>query len=145
MKMEAQLSRQLALFCQAVLLGLSLGLVYDLLRPLRQRLPSLTSFFDGVYCLTCAAGVFLFALQRASGDLRGFLLLGIAGGAVLFFCALSPLLRPVWKGSGPVARREKSFADTLNNVIPDLSSKTAWTCGWGLDFRMMQKRCMKSQ
>ena len=37
--MEIQISRQLALFGQSVLLGLTAGLLYDLLRSFRLRLP----------------------------------------------------------------------------------------------------------
>ena len=63
-------------FFQAVLLGLSAGLVYDLLRALRLRLPRLTAPLDILYCLTAGAAAFLFLLRRAQGQLRVYMLLG---------------------------------------------------------------------
>ena len=63
-------------FFQAVLLGLSAGLVYDLLRALRLRLPRLTAPLDILYCLTAGAAAFLFILRRAQGQLRVYMLPG---------------------------------------------------------------------
>ena len=94
--MEVQISRQLLVFGQAIVLGLSVGIVYDLLRPFRLRLSRLCGLLDFLYCLGVGAAVFLFTLQRVEGQLRGFVLLGILGGAVLFFCAFSAALRPLW-------------------------------------------------
>ena len=94
--MEIQISRQLALFGQSVLLGLTAGLLYDLLRSFRLRLPRSTALWDTLYCLAVGTGLFFFTLRRADGLLRGYVVLGALGGAVLFFCLLSPLLRPLW-------------------------------------------------
>ena len=79
-----------------MLLGLSAGLVYDLLRALRLRLPRLTAPLDILYCLTAGAAAFLFILRRAQGQLRVYMLLGAAGGVWLFFRLLARPLRPVW-------------------------------------------------
>lgn len=51
---------------------------------------------DAVYCLCVGTGLFLFVLRRSAGLLRGYVLLGGLGGAVLYFCLLSAPLRPVW-------------------------------------------------
>ena len=88
---------QLLAFLQSVLLGLSAGVVYDLLRPFRRRWPRATPWLDGGYSLGAAAAAFAFLLRRGGGVLRWFLALGAAGGAVLFFAAFSALLRPVWE------------------------------------------------
>ena len=88
--------RQLLIFGQSILLGLSVGLFYDLLRAFRLRLPRITSWLDALYCLAAGGSVFLFLLRRSSGELRGFVLLGIAGGCALFFSAFSQPLRPLW-------------------------------------------------
>ena len=93
--MESTVSQQLLAFGWSILLGMAAGVLYDLLRPFRLRLPRLTAWLDLLYCLTVGSAVFLFLLRRA-GELRLYLLLGILGGAVLFFCALSAILRPVW-------------------------------------------------
>ena len=40
--------------------------------------------------------VFLFALRRGEGELRLYMLLAMALGAIFYFAALSTLLRPLW-------------------------------------------------
>ncbi|MCI9300133.1 MAG: hypothetical protein HFF94_05055 [Oscillibacter sp.] len=94
--MESRAAQQLLVFGQSILLGLSAGLLYDLLRPFRVRAPRATALLDGAYCLAVGGAMFLFLLRRAEGQLRGFVILGALGGAVLFFCAFSELLRPLW-------------------------------------------------
>lgn len=90
------ISDQLRLFLQSIALGAALALLYDLLsalRPLGRRLWG--GILDVLFCLAAAAAVFLFVMA-GDGELRVFMTFGIAGGAVLFRCLLSPLLRPVW-------------------------------------------------
>lgn len=90
-------SEQLALFLRSIALGAVLGLVYDLLGLLRSlggRL--LGGVLDALFCLTAASSVFLFVMA-GDGELRIFIALGVAGGAVLFWCLLGGLLRPVWR------------------------------------------------
>lgn len=83
--MEIQISQQLALFGQSVLLGLGAAVLYDLIRAVRLRLPRATALLDMVYTLCVGTALFLFTLRRAAGLLRGYVLLGALGGAVLFF------------------------------------------------------------
>ena len=88
-------SQQLTLFLLSILLGSSLGLLYDLARALRTlggRWWGAT--VDAAYCITAAAALFFF-IMAGDGELRLFILLGALGGAVLHFCLLSPLLRPL--------------------------------------------------
>ena len=59
------------------------------------------------------AGCFRFILARAEGELRGFVVLRVVGGAVLFFSAFSSLLRPVWEILGGYPG--------LSGPLPDLS------------------------
>lgn len=94
--MEIQISQQLSLFAQSVLLGMGAAVLYDLLRAVRLRLPRATALLDTIYTLCVGTALFLFTLRRAAGLLRGYVLLGALGGAVLFFCLLSAPLRPVW-------------------------------------------------
>lgn len=90
------ISEQMLLFLQAIALGAVLGLVYDLLGALRGLGGRLWGgALDVLFCLTSAGSVFLFTMA-GSGELRVFMVLGIVGGAVLFWCLLSGLLRPVW-------------------------------------------------
>ena len=94
--MGINISQQLTLFAQSILLGMAVALVYDLLRPFRIRLPRLTAVLDVLFCLVLSVSVFLFMLRRAQGELRGYVLLGAVGGAILYFTLFSALLRPVW-------------------------------------------------
>ena len=94
--MGTHIPQQLALFFSSILLGGALALVYDLVRPLR-RLGG--RIWGGVLDALLSAGsvvsVFLFVMA-GEGELRLFVLAGVLGGAVLFFCLFSPLLRPIW-------------------------------------------------
>ena len=83
----------------SVVLGLSLALLYDLLRAVRLRRRgsrALTGALDAVYCLALALSGLAFALRIGGGELRLYVLFAAFAGAALFFAALSPLLRPLW-------------------------------------------------
>ena len=95
--MEIQISDQAAVFCRSLLLGVSLGLVYDLLRCLRGLLHRRgTALTDGAYSFIVLAAVFYFAMAFGRGLLRIYMVLGIGMGLVLFFALLSRPLRPLW-------------------------------------------------
>lgn len=90
---------QLVTFAHAALLGAVCAVVYDLLRSvrlLRRRSVLLTHALDGVYAALVLLAVFLFALRRGEGELRLYMLLAMALGAIFYFAALSTLLRPLW-------------------------------------------------
>ena len=90
-------SEQLALFLQAVALGAALGLVYDLFRVLRDLGGRIWGgILDVLFCLTAAVSLFLFVMA-GDGEMRIFVILGAAGGMLLFLCLAGPLLRPVWR------------------------------------------------
>ena len=97
--MEIYIGQQLKDLGAALLLGIALGTVYDLLRPVRlQRRDSksLTNIVDGLYVLFVLLTIFLFALRIGQGELRLFMLFGCIGGMVFYFLLFSPLLRPLW-------------------------------------------------
>ena len=88
---------QLALFLQSVALGGVLGLVYDLLRALRTLGGKIWGgVLDVFFCLTASASLFFFVMA-GDGEMRIFIVLGAAGGMLLFLCLAGPLLRPVWR------------------------------------------------
>ena len=90
---------QLVTFAHAALLGAVCAVVYDLLRSvrlLRRHSVLLTHALDGVYAALVLLAVFLFALRRGEGELRLYMLLAMALGAIFYFAALSTLLRPLW-------------------------------------------------
>ena len=93
--MEIQITEQLRSFLLAILLGMAVGVVYDLMRAVRLRHPRLTAVLDLGCCLFAAGGLFLFLMRQTDGQLRGYIILGAVGGAVSYFSAASAALRPV--------------------------------------------------
>ena len=103
--MGVVISQQLAAFLASGLLGALLGLVYDLLRSLRGLCRGRGLWAaDLLYCAAVVVSVFYLTMTFGRGELRLYMVLGILGGAVLFFCLLSPLLRPLWDFWGECLR-----------------------------------------
>ena len=89
---------QQGLFClRFALLGLGLGIFYDLLRALRIRFRLKrwgTGLLDLLFCMVLLAGFLLLQLRGTDGRLRGYLLLGLGSGFILWRKTLShPFLR----------------------------------------------------
>ena len=96
--MEIDSLLQLRLSLQAVMLGWTAGLLYDLLRAWRQRCRRafFASALDVIYALMVPFLLFFFALRAAGGELRIYQLLCFLGGLILFFTLCSEMLRPLW-------------------------------------------------
>jgi len=93
------LSGQAQGFFAALLLGVSLSLLYDLLRAVRLRRAArrrLTGALDALYCALAALLTFLFALRVGGGELRLYMLFAALLGAVCYFAFCARLLRPLW-------------------------------------------------
>jgi len=85
-------------FLSSLLLGLSLALIYDLLRALRlsrRGLAFLTPLCDALYCALFALLVFLFSLARG-GELRLYMIASALCGALFYFLACARFFRPLW-------------------------------------------------
>ena len=96
MEIGNYVSEQLLMFLRAILLGGSLGLVYDLFGALRRLGGRIWGgVLDGLFCVLTVCALFLFTMA-GDGEMRLFVLAGTLGGAVLFFCLLSRPLRPLW-------------------------------------------------
>ena len=85
------------LLLRTILLGVGAAAVYDMLRPFRLRFRRWTPWLDGGYVLAVGVTAFAFLLRQSSGELRGFLLAGGAGGAALYAALFSQMLQPVWQ------------------------------------------------
>ena len=96
--MEIGVAGQLTTLAQALLLGLLAGTVYDLLRSVRIRCRRrwLTHLTDGLYTAALLLAIFLFSLRRGEGELRLYMLLGMAAGCLFYFLCLSAPVRPLW-------------------------------------------------
>lgn len=77
---------------QSLLLGIGIGLVYDMLRALRWHFScgrAATAALDAVFWIVLTAGLFEFGLVFAAGQPRLFVLVGAICGASLYFMLLS--------------------------------------------------------
>lgn len=93
--MEAMLAQQTKVFILVSLLGVLLGVCYDVLRGFRIALGGgkiVTSLLDILFCAVCAVSFFASALTLQQGQIRGYAVVGCVLGALLYFSALSPYL-----------------------------------------------------
>ena len=97
--MENYVSAQLITWGWSALLGLLCALVYDLLRTVRLRRGNawLMHVLDAVYASAVLLAVVLLALQQGQGELRLYMLLGMALGALGYGLLLRRVLLPVWR------------------------------------------------
>lgn len=139
--MSGMVSGQLMLFLRSIALGGALGLVYDLLRALRKLGGGVWgAMLDGLYCLLTACALFFFVLA-GEGELRIFVLLGALGGAVLFFCLLSQLLRPLWDFWLDILLSPLRLAAELLKKTGGYGKKLfSFACGWGKMVLMGRRR-----
>ena len=89
--MEISVSAQAALLAGALLLGAAVGLLYDFFRILRVRIPLklLGALLDLVFWLAVTAALFVYAVAAGDGAVRIYLVLGVLGGATVYFLLLS--------------------------------------------------------
>ena len=94
--MELPVTLQLRELGWALALGAGLGLLYELLRPLR-RGPWITGIADLLYCLTVFLSLMAFALYAGRGRLRLFAPAAMALSGGLCLAGLGALRRRVKK------------------------------------------------
>lgn len=94
--METSLRAQALSLLPALLLGMGLGLLYDLLRPPRRRIGGATgALLDLFFALFAGAAAFLNALASSDGRMGLWELTGSLAGFLFYLHALSPLLLPL--------------------------------------------------
>lgn len=92
--MRFSIAFQTVVFLQAVVLGIGLGVVYDVLRAIR-RLTShagVTALCDGIFWMTVLLSGFVFVLTAAQGEGRAYIALGGLLGGSLYAVTCSPLV-----------------------------------------------------
>ena len=90
--LRTDVSQQLLFCLRFGLLGLGLGVLYDVLRSVRMyfRLRRVgTGLLDGMFCMIGLAGFLLLMLRGTDGRLRLYLPLGMAAGFGLYRKTLS--------------------------------------------------------
>ena len=89
--MAVSIAGQLSALGSALVLGLAIGLLYDVFRVLRVRLPLplLGGALDLLFWLLVTAALFLHALWTEGGVVRLYMVAAVFGGAVLYFRLLS--------------------------------------------------------
>lgn len=92
--MEIAVSRQLYEAGTALLFGCMAGIVYDVMRIIRRRLPWgwLTFLLDLVFSLGCGGGLFILGLSAGGGRQRLFMVIFACIGGVFYFTAVSRLI-----------------------------------------------------
>lgn len=76
-------------------LGAGLGLLYDLLRPIRRR--GGEALWDLLFCLAAAAAAFLFAMRAENGVLGSGEVLACLAGLTLYGQLLSAHVGCIWE------------------------------------------------
>lgn len=90
--MNESISMELYVFCEAIRMGLILAVVYDMLRIFRRvitRGTILVALEDIVFWIIAAFAVFNMIYENNSGNLRGYILVGLVIGIVLYELSLS--------------------------------------------------------
>ena len=85
---------QALVFAGALVLGLTIGLVYDLFRVLRVRvrLRLLGPALDLLFWLLVTVSLFLFVISVGDGEVRLYIISALFGGAVIYFLLFSSLI-----------------------------------------------------
>lgn len=101
-------AEQLRLLLQSLLLGVGIGLLYDVLRALRWHFAcgkAATAVYDTLFWLVTAAAFFEFGIVFAAGQDRWFVIGGAVGGMMLYFMSLSGAVLAVLGGLLDLAAR----------------------------------------
>ncbi len=92
--MGVDLSAQALSLLLACALGAALGLLYDLMRPVRRHGSS--TLWDALFCLCAASGAFLYAMRSPGGMLGTAEILLCGFGLLCYFHLLSPIFLPLF-------------------------------------------------
>lgn len=86
--MELVVSKQVCQLCTSWLAGIALGLIYDIMRVIRQRL-NVNAVFDGLFCMAVFFTLFALGMGAGEGSLNVFMLVFFALGITVYMLTLS--------------------------------------------------------
>ncbi len=127
--MNASITLELQFFLTSILWGAVLIIVYDFLRILRRLIGHgifLISFEDLVYWLAASLFIFTILYKENNGIIRGFFILGMGIGMMLYYYVLSDLfvkgaseiikyiMRPIMKLLRKLIKRLKNYYKSVN-------------------------------
>lgn len=124
--MTFSLAEQTLVFLQAILLGALSGLWYDLCRAVRRTAHTGlfgTAILDLLFWMTALGALFYFAVTDAAAQMRGYVLVGEALGAALYFLCFSPLILPLVCGILHYSALAVTFPIRLGGKVCILAEK----------------------
>ncbi|WP_273479667.1 spore cortex biosynthesis protein YabQ [Acetivibrio straminisolvens] len=98
-KLWVSVSNQAYVFLNCVLGGMIVAFIYDIFRVRRKAIKSsnlIVYFEDFIYWIIVALILFAIIYRSNEGELRGYLILGIANGIVLYALLLSRIVMAVF-------------------------------------------------
>jgi len=112
--MDIRIEEQAAALLLAAVLGLGIGLLYDLLRPARHRAGHLLALgLDGCFALAAGLGIFSFAMAADNGRLGTWELVSALLGFLLYMYVFSgfvlPVLERIFRTLGKACRAVKKI------------------------------------
>lgn len=121
------------LFLLSVIMGGVFGVVFDVFRALRVIFPILkgtipTMICDALYIIICAAGIFLFSLIFARGEVRLYYVLGAVPGFVIYMLTAGTVIMGIIRSIfgtvySLISRLFKALAGKINAVLHTSESK----------------------
>ncbi len=124
--MEIAVGAQALGLTLSFVMGAAMGVLYDILRPLRRRSGRVgAAALDVLYMLLCGALSFMFAMGAGSGKLGVWelaaALAGFAGYMYTLSGAVFPLLDGAAAAIGRLMKRTKCCAENIIEKIADLT------------------------
>jgi len=118
---EIDLNDQLLTFLYSLILGVMLGIFYDIIKSQRlvHRPSNLIIFVaDIFFWIVSALVVFLFFLSRTNGEIRGYVLFSLGGGFLLWRITLSRFfLKIICFVLGYIKRVINFLADNFYKIL----------------------------
>ena len=100
--MENTVSVQTIEFLNSALLGIALGVLYDVLKTIRYYIKKgkgITNLFDSIFWIVAVVSLFAFVLVSAGGRMRWYILVGAFCGGFVYRAAASEIVFKVMRGT----------------------------------------------